>query len=65
MSFTETEILKKLNEFKGWNYDGKCIAKEFDFLDFTCAISFVIKIGFVSEKLNHHPDIKFAFMEQS
>lgn len=41
----------------GWTVGNNVISREFDLKDFQSAITFIIKIGFSSEKMDHHPDI--------
>ncbi|MEE9429549.1 MAG: 4a-hydroxytetrahydrobiopterin dehydratase [Melioribacteraceae bacterium] len=53
----DKEILTKLNQFDKWNYiDGKLV-REFICHDFVEALSLTVKIGVLSEKINHHPNI--------
>ncbi len=40
-----------------WKIEGKSIAKEFEFANFSNAVEFVNKITLLAEKVNHHPDI--------
>jgi len=53
----EHEILLRLESLENWAYEGKSFVKEFLFNDFSSALSFVVKIGIIAEKQNHHPDI--------
>lgn len=58
MKLSDSEIRLKLNELKNWNIiEGKLtkICKLKDFMD---ALSYVLKIGVISEKIDHHPDIR-------
>jgi len=40
-----------------WNKVEDKLVKEFSFADFKEAIAFIIKIGMIAEKKDHHPDI--------
>lgn len=51
------EIDELLKNMDGWSTDYKSISKEYDFKNFVEALSFIIKVGFESEKIDHHPDI--------
>lgn len=42
---------------KGWINIGKMIEKEFVFKDFVEAIGFIVKVGLLAEKADHHPEL--------
>ncbi len=54
---TENEIQEKLKDLEGWEFKDNALVKEFQFVDFYNALSFVVKIGVEAEKLDHHPEI--------
>lgn len=57
LSKTESEVL--LKEVDEWTLMGeKEILKTYKFEDFKEAMQFVINVGKIAEKENHHPDIK-------
>ena len=65
-SFELNEIHKYLKKVDGWDVksdDNKnyYLIKEFKFKDFLESQNFVNKIGEVSEKEGHHPDIFFGW----
>ncbi len=52
---------EKLDEIQGWEkIDGK-LCKDFKFINFIEAFSFITKIALESEKMNHHPDITISY----
>ena len=53
---TDSEIDYNLTGLKGWSLDDGRIVKQIVFKDFKEAIEMMVKIGVVSEELNHHPD---------
>jgi 4a-hydroxytetrahydrobiopterin dehydratase len=53
----DTAIEARLGELTGWTRDGDEIRKQFERADFPAAIAFVVRIGFLAEAANHHPDI--------
>jgi 4a-hydroxytetrahydrobiopterin dehydratase len=53
----QSEINKKLNVLKGWEFKENRIAKEYELKDFKEALGFVNKIGERAEEMDHHPDI--------
>jgi 4a-hydroxytetrahydrobiopterin dehydratase len=40
----------------GWTRDGDALAKDFKFGSFREAMSFILRVGFEAEELNHHPE---------
>ena len=64
--FDTTEIHKYLKKVDGWNVKNDedksfYLSKEFKFKDFIESQSFVNKVGNISEKEGHHPDILFGW----
>jgi 4a-hydroxytetrahydrobiopterin dehydratase len=53
--FTESK-----KEDKSWK-EGDSLSKNFKFEDYSEALNFINKISTESEKLNHHPDIKWNY----
>jgi len=53
----DAEITEALEALSGWARDGDEIVKEFDCGTFAAAIAFVVRVGFLAEKADHHPDI--------
>lgn len=47
-------ILLNLND---WHFNSDGIEKKFQFKNFTEALSFIVKVGVISEKSNHHPEL--------
>jgi 4a-hydroxytetrahydrobiopterin dehydratase len=45
----------------GWARDGDGIAREYELADFSAALGFVVRIGLVAEKRDHHPDIALSW----
>ncbi|KWX05841.1 hypothetical protein TH66_00410 [Carbonactinospora thermoautotrophica] len=54
---TEDEITTALAELPGWERQGDKIVKTFKHKNFRRALAFVVEIGVLAEKANHHPDI--------
>lgn len=55
---SDNKKLKNLIEINSWSLssDKKKISKTFQFTDFVSAFTFMTKIAFSAEKLNHHPE---------
>ncbi len=52
----ETEIAATLAALPGWRNEGKVIARDFSFADFSEAWAFMTRVALIAEKLDHHPN---------
>jgi 4a-hydroxytetrahydrobiopterin dehydratase len=50
-------ISTRLAALPGWARAGDEIVREFECPDFPGAIAFVVRIGFLAEAKDHHPDL--------
>ena len=41
----------------GWAREGEAIVRSYKLTDFGAALAFAVRLGFVAEKRDHHPDI--------
>lgn len=57
IKYTESEIDFKFLNLDDWTFNSEGIEKKFQFKDFTEALGFIVKVGVVSEKMNHHPEL--------
>jgi 4a-hydroxytetrahydrobiopterin dehydratase len=53
---TPAEIAQALPLLLGWTYENDALKKTFKFGSFREAMSFMTRVGFEAEELNHHPD---------
>jgi len=53
---TPAEIHEALRALPGWKSDRDALAKEFTFGSFKEALSFMVRVGFEAEAMDHHPD---------
>jgi 4a-hydroxytetrahydrobiopterin dehydratase len=53
----EVDIASALGGLSGWERAGDEIVKTFERASFPDAIAFVVRIGFLAEKADHHPDL--------
>ena len=53
----DAEITAALDALAGWAREGDEIVKTFDCGTFAGAIAFVVQVGFLAERADHHPDI--------
>jgi 4a-hydroxytetrahydrobiopterin dehydratase len=60
-----TEVIMALGQIPGWRLsgDGDTIARDntFEFAEHTHALLFVNSVGWLSEKLNHHPELLLTY----
>jgi 4a-hydroxytetrahydrobiopterin dehydratase len=54
---SENEIGTALGGLPGWARTGDEISKTFDCASFPDAVAFVVRVGFLAEAANHHPDL--------
>jgi 4a-hydroxytetrahydrobiopterin dehydratase len=54
---SEEAIAKALADLPGWSVEQDKLRKRFKFGTFPEAISFLVRIAFDAERLNHHPEI--------
>lgn len=64
-SFEITQELSSINQdsANGWVYNESSLKKLYVFKDFSSAISFIVQIAFIAEKVNHHPEISNIYNE--
>ena len=54
---SSNEINKALSNLSDWHVHDNQIKSEFIFSNFVEALSFIVKIGVLAEKADHHPEI--------
>jgi 4a-hydroxytetrahydrobiopterin dehydratase len=50
------EISQACARLNGWNYERDALTKTFKFGSFREALSFMTRVAFEAEELNHHPE---------
>ena len=53
---TPRKIARACVDLPGWVHDGDALAKTFKFGSFREALSFMVRVGYEAEELNHHPE---------
>jgi 4a-hydroxytetrahydrobiopterin dehydratase len=53
----EDDARGRLADLPGWTLTGRSITRQFTFGDFAEAIGFVVRLGFLAEAADHHPEI--------
>jgi 4a-hydroxytetrahydrobiopterin dehydratase len=54
---SDTDIETALGGLPGWVREGDAIVRTYELPTFADAVSFVVRIGFLAEKADHHPDL--------
>ena len=55
--YNKEEVASLLLNLNDWQFNSEAIEKKFQFKNFTEALGFIVKVGVVSEKMNHHPEL--------
>jgi 4a-hydroxytetrahydrobiopterin dehydratase len=50
------EISQACRNLDGWSFERDALTKTFKFGSFREALSFMVRVGFEAEELNHHPE---------
>ncbi len=50
-------IAQELELLPGWVHEDDQLRKSFEFKDFRAAISFIVRLAFHAEEMNHHPNL--------
>jgi len=51
------QIEAELKNLEGWEFKDDALHRKFKFKNFTEAMAFLVRVGFVAEKQDHHPVI--------
>lgn len=54
---TDDEINRTLAGLEGWRREGDALARDFVLRDFVAALGFIVEVGALAERANHHPTI--------
>ncbi len=57
IALNPSDISSALNDLSGWTYADNRLEKTFKFSGFREAMSFLMRIAFEAEELDHHPEI--------
>ena len=53
----DDRITERLSEVPAWTREGDAIVRTVECESFPAAIAFVVRIGFLAEAKDHHPDV--------
>lgn len=54
---SEQAIDRALEALEGWNRRDKEIVRDFQFRDFVEAMGFIVQVGVLAERADHHPTL--------
>jgi 4a-hydroxytetrahydrobiopterin dehydratase len=54
---SDADVQSALGTLAGWDREGDELVKTYERASFPDAIAFVVRIGFLAEQANHHPDL--------
>lgn len=60
-ALSSAEIESALKKLPGWTYTEQALHKQFVCENFREAISFIVRLSFHAEELNHHPELKNTY----
>ncbi|TDE29767.1 MULTISPECIES: 4a-hydroxytetrahydrobiopterin dehydratase [Flavobacterium] len=56
-TYSAETIQSELKGLKDWHFAANGMEKKFVFSDFTQALGFIVQVGVMAEKRNHHPEL--------
>jgi 4a-hydroxytetrahydrobiopterin dehydratase len=59
--YSNIEIQEAMKTLNNWILYEDKIKKQFQFKDFSEAIAFIVRIGILAEKQNHHPELQNVY----
>ncbi len=60
-ALTENELTIALSDLDDWTVDGGKLTKTFQFPGFREAITFLVRLSYEVEEINHHPEIENVY----
>ena len=54
-------IQQSLENLEGWSYEDDQLRKQYQFVDFSEALAFIVRVGLEAEKESHHPELKNVY----
>ena len=54
---TDEQVAEGLPRIPQWERVGDQLVRDFQFADFVAALGFIVEVGALAERANHHPEI--------
>ena len=58
---SQEQIDDALRGLDGWSLEDDKLTKTFQVKDFRAAVSFIVRLAFYAEELNHHPELRNVY----
>ncbi len=58
---SDAAIHEALDDLEGWTYEDDKLKATYEFADFRAAISFIVRLSFYAEEMNHHPELENVY----
>lgn len=58
---SDDAIADALDDLPGWSHEDDKLTKTYEFSDFREAISFIVRLSFYVEEMNHHPELENVY----
>ena len=58
---TREQIEAEIEDLNGWRYEDDRLKKTFTLKDFRAAMSFIVRLSYYAEEMNHHPDLRNVY----
>jgi len=58
---TDAELTDALAELNAWEFEDDKLKTTYEFTDFRAAISFIVRLSYYAEDLNHHPELENVY----
>jgi 4a-hydroxytetrahydrobiopterin dehydratase len=58
---SEEKISEKMKELNGWTWENNCLKKKFEFSNFRDAMTFLLRMSYEAEGMDHHPEISNCY----
>ncbi len=58
---SDEDVQEALADLDGWTHEEDKLRKTFEFTHFREAISFIVRLSFEAEEMNHHPELENVY----
>lgn len=58
---SDAAIQDHLDDLDGWSHEDDKLKTTYEFSDFRAAISFIVRLSFYAEEMNHHPELENVY----
>jgi 4a-hydroxytetrahydrobiopterin dehydratase len=58
---TDADLDRALADLDGWEVEDDKLTTTYEFSDFRAAISFIVRLSYYAEDLNHHPELENVY----